>query len=351
MERKEDLNEIFQNLEISQENNEEKNVNENVTTNSNETQISLNVGVEHPAYCDICNRTIHGVRWKCMTCPDFDLCADCQLQESVHQSDHSFLRIENPQDYETETVETSLQRFLVNILNQFLRNESNQSNQSNQTNQVNEESISNNLPILQFLIELEDHTDSSPRHRGNYLFIVQNGRLLRSIRLDDFESEEEYQQLLNTLFQQYQSNGPPPASPNILSSLPNFDFSNQTPPDPRCNICLTEWNSEQSETTLECKILPCKHLFHQICLESWLTKHCTCPMCRYELPTDDPNYEIERKKRMEDRNIDENQYFKSTEKEISQQESIEQELTQQESTQQELIQQESTQQESISQQE
>lgn len=49
---------------------------------------------------------------------------------------------------------------------------------------------------------------------------------------------------------------------------------------PQCIICITD--IEKGSDTL---LIPCGHMFHEPCIKSWLDKHNTCPVCRFELPT------------------------------------------------------------------
>jgi len=47
--------------------------------------------------CDVCNQFITGFRYKCLQCPDYDLCAGCEHQG--HHSDHLMMRVPNNDVY------------------------------------------------------------------------------------------------------------------------------------------------------------------------------------------------------------------------------------------------------------
>ncbi|KZO96361.1 hypothetical protein CALVIDRAFT_114052 [Calocera viscosa TUFC12733] len=51
----------------------------------------------HAATCDICDAGIAGVRYKCLDCPDYDLCSGCLThRKELHDPAHHFLLIDRP---------------------------------------------------------------------------------------------------------------------------------------------------------------------------------------------------------------------------------------------------------------
>ncbi|XP_076877211.1 E3 ubiquitin-protein ligase RNF130 isoform X2 [Brachyhypopomus gauderio] len=51
--------------------------------------------------------------------------------------------------------------------------------------------------------------------------------------------------------------------------------------DPDFNHCAVCIESYQLNDVV--RILPCKHVFHKLCVDPWLNEHCTCPMCKLNI--------------------------------------------------------------------
>ncbi|CAG9762627.1 unnamed protein product [Ceutorhynchus assimilis] len=81
----------------------------------------------------------------------------------------------------------------------------------------------------------------------------------------------------------------PPASKAAVEALSNESI---TQTGLQCPVCLKEYC--KGETV---KKMPCKHTFHPECILPWLSKTNSCPLCRDELPTDDEDYEEEKKEK------------------------------------------------------
>ncbi|CAF95427.1 unnamed protein product, partial [Tetraodon nigroviridis] len=53
----------------------------------------------------------------------------------------------------------------------------------------------------------------------------------------------------------------------------------ETHPDfNHCAVCI-----EAYQLNDVVRILPCKHVFHKVCVDPWLNEHCTCPICKLNI--------------------------------------------------------------------
>jgi E3 ubiquitin-protein ligase RNF115/126 len=83
--------------------------------------------------------------------------------------------------------------------------------------------------------------------------------------------------------------GTPPAAKSALSSLPDVvvtDAMVAAAEGAECAVCKEDFSPGELA-----KQMPCKHIYHDDCVVPWLELHNSCPICRFELPTDDPDYE------------------------------------------------------------
>ncbi|GAA0187258.1 hypothetical protein LIER_34546 [Lithospermum erythrorhizon] len=48
-----------------------------------------------------------------------------------------------------------------------------------------------------------------------------------------------------------------------------------------CSVCLEDYQSEvEEEEGCNNKQVPCGHIFHENCIQVWLSHHNSCPLCR-----------------------------------------------------------------------
>ncbi|XVE80690.1 hypothetical protein DITRI_Ditri15bG0001000 [Diplodiscus trichospermus] len=91
--------------------------------------------------------------------------------------------------------------------------------------------------------------------------------------------------------------GAPPASVSFVNNLPRVIVRDEHEKHDGlvCAVC-----KDVLPVGIEVNQLPCLHVYHPSCILPWLSARNSCPLCRYELPTDDKDYE-EGKQRVNNR--------------------------------------------------
>lgn len=71
----------------------------------------------------------------------------------------------------------------------------------------------------------------------------------------------------------------PPATEQIIDCLPQITINTENIEQEQCcAICCCEYVKDEIAT-----LLPCRHMFHKLCVTLWLRKSGTCPVCRHVL--------------------------------------------------------------------
>ncbi|KAK4719587.1 hypothetical protein R3W88_017925 [Solanum pinnatisectum] len=82
--------------------------------------------------------------------------------------------------------------------------------------------------------------------------------------------------------------GTPPAAKWAVSGLPDVKVSDELLNSDlsQCAVCKDGFKLDELV-----KQMPCKHMYHNDCILPWLEMRNSCPVCRFELPTDNSDYE------------------------------------------------------------
>ena len=108
--------------------------------------------------------------------------------------------------------------------------------------------------------------------------------------LSNHNNDTQFESLLNIIMS-FDSihKGNPPASERAINNLKKIEINKNNIDkfnEETCNICLEIYKEGQISIKLDCG-----HCFHESCITQWLKMRNTCPVCRHELESNDPNYE------------------------------------------------------------
>lgn len=108
----------------------------------------------------------------------------------------------------------------------------------------------------------------------------------QSRRIIPFSNFGNFNEILDQLMSNLRINEHPTAQ-EILNELPETqidDVSKLDSEKKNCLICLEDFKNGDKAT-----VLPCIHLFHTPCIQSWLKTQNCCPICKYKLTADNLN--------------------------------------------------------------
>lgn len=112
---------------------------------------------------------------------------------------------------------------------------------------------------------------------------------------DYYYHTAEYEMLFGQFMENENASvGRPPAAKSVVQNLLRVVLTQEDVEknDVICAVCKDEMNAGEQANQL-----PCSHRYHGDCIVPWLRIRNTCPVCRYELLTDDADYERSKRQR------------------------------------------------------
>ncbi|KAL4309213.1 hypothetical protein GQ457_01G001300 [Hibiscus cannabinus] len=244
-------------------------------------------------FCYQCNRTVT-VTISPSSDPSCPLCNDGFLEEYENPNPNSGFDFFNPIRNPVDDPYSSLLDPFSSLLPLLLSSSSSPASADHHSPNLFGSSRSGRGDPFAFdpFTFFQNHLNDLRSSGANIQFVIENNPSESGFRLPANIGDYFIGPGLEQLIQQLAENDPnrygtPPASKSAIEALPSVKItkSHLNSEFNQCAICMDEF--EEGTQVMQ---MPCKHLYHKDCLFPWLELHNSCPVCRHELPTDDPDY-------------------------------------------------------------
>ncbi|KAK4284077.1 hypothetical protein QN277_000954 [Acacia crassicarpa] len=109
------------------------------------------------------------------------------------------------------------------------------------------------------------------------------------ITLDGLEAQSlteigggDSNQLTEIMEQSMQQLNMIPTSNQAIASLKKLETLNDEMKANKCSICMEGFEEDFGDVSAT----PCNHFYHHNCIVTWLETNHTCPLCRFQMPTE-----------------------------------------------------------------
>lgn len=148
------------------------------------------------------------------------------------------------------------------------------------------------MPFNPMIILRGPGSNSNGEENGSIEVYFDNGSGIGLRRLPAHLTDYFMGPGLDRLIEQLTQNdgghcGPPPASRSAVEAMPTIEIvQKHLGNDLHCAVC-----KDPFEIGCQAREMPCNHIYHSDCILPWLSQHNSCPVCRHEMPTEDPEYD------------------------------------------------------------